>query len=410
MLYDLIVIGGGAAGMMAAGRAAEKGARVLLLEKNNRLGVKLSITGKGRCNITQAEFDNRKFIKELGANGKFLFSALHKFSARDAMDFFESRGTELKIERGARVFPKSDQSENILEILVKYCRDNSVKILTRATVKEIIAKNKKIEKVILADGQELLAEKYAICAGGKAYPGTGSTGEAYEWLAKMGHKIIEPMPGLAPIIMQEKWIKELEGASLKNVKITVFQNNKKRDERFGEALFTDDGMSGPIILDMSKKIGKLLKIKEVEISIDFKPALDFEVLDKRIQQDFMMFKNKMFKNGLGLLLPKKLIATFIKLSGIDENKKVNSITKQERKKLISLLKEFRLNVKKVDGFDKAIVTVGGADLKEIDPKTMRSKIIANLYLAGEILDLDGPTGGFNLQIAWSTGYALGDDF
>ncbi|MFH1457321.1 MAG: NAD(P)/FAD-dependent oxidoreductase [Patescibacteria group bacterium] len=408
--YDLIVIGGGAAGMMVAGRVAEKGARVLLLEKNNRLGVKLSITGKGRCNITKAEFDNRKFIENLGKNGKFFFSALYKFGVQDVINFFESSGLELKTERGGRVFPKSDQAKDVVGVLIEYCRENKVKIQTKAEVIKVAVKNNKIEKIILADGQVLTAKKYAICTGGKSYPGTGSTGEAYAWLAKMGHTVIKPMPALAPVITHEKWIKEIEGASLKNVKIAVFQNNKKQDERFGEALFTGDGMSGPIILDMSKKIGELLKKGKVEISIDFKPALGFEVLDKRIQQDFLKFKNKMFKNALDMLLPKKLITVFIKLSDIDENKKVNSVTKQERKKIINLLKDFKLKVKRVDDFNKAIITVGGVALNEIDPKTMRSKIISNLYFAGEILDLDGPTGGFNLQIAWSTGYTVGDNF
>ncbi|OIO17835.1 aminoacetone oxidase family FAD-binding enzyme [Candidatus Kuenenbacteria bacterium CG08_land_8_20_14_0_20_37_23] len=410
MNYDLAVIGGGAAGMMAAGRAGEKGAHVLLLEKNDRLGVKLVITGKGRCNVTKAEFDVRKFVGQLGQNGKFLFSALHKFSPQDTMDFFESRGVCLKIERGQRVFPVSGKAKDILEVLLKYLKINSVDVLAKAEVKDLIIKNGKIEKIILCDGKEFIAKNYAICTGGKSYSDTGSTGVAFQWLTRVGHAIVAPSPALVPVIVREKWIKELEGVSLKNVNIKVFQNGKKQCERFGEAIFTNNGMSGPIVLDLSKKIGELLKSNEVELGIDFKPALNFENLDKRVQKDFSELKNKIFKNSLGMLLPKKLIFIFVRLSGIDETKKINNVTKDERKRLVHLLKDFRLKVKSLDGFNKAIITSGGVVLNEIDPKTMRSKIIPNLYFAGEIIDLDGPTGGFNLQIAWSTGFAVGDNF
>lgn len=437
--YDLIVIGGGPAGMMAAGRAAEKGANVLLLEKNNKLGKKLLITGKGRCNITNSELDLRKFIEHFDQNGKFLFSCLHQFGVKNIIDFFENRGVPIKEERGARIFPKSDKSLDVLNVLIDYLKENKVEIKTNAEVKAIICeKNKditqstnkdinKIKKIVLVNNQEIRAKKYAICTGGKSYPLTGSNGDGYQWLKKMGHTIIDPQPALAPVLVKEKWIKELEGLSLKNVEITIYQEkknknkdqviqkieNKKKqkiDSRFGEALFTANGLSGPIILDMSKQIGKALKHYNVNLEIDFKPALDYQTLDKRIQKDFKKANNKMFKNSLNHLLPKTLIPVIVRLSGINPEKQVNIITKEERKKLLHLLKVFNLWVKKLDGFHKAIITTGGVDVKEIDPKTMQSKVISNLYFAGEILNLDGPTGGFNLQVCWSTGYALGNNF
>lgn len=410
MIYDLIIIGGGPAGMMAGARAAENDALVLLLEKNARLGTKLLITGKGRCNITNANFDVRSFVENYGKLGKFLFSALNTFGVQDAIDFFESRGMPTKVERGNRVFPKSDLSSDVVKVLIDYLKQNKVQIKTNSEVKSIICNRNKIEKIILKSGEELKAKKYAICVGGKSYPLTGSKGDAYSWLEKMGHTIIRPKPALVPILVKESLVKDLEGLSLKNVKIFIFQKDKKQDERFGEALFTAQGMSGPIILDMSKKIGELLESGEVELEIDFKPALDFATLDKRIQKDWQEFQNKMFKNSLDALLPQKLILVIIRLSEIDPEKKVNSITKDERRKLLHLLKNFKLKIEKVDGFNKAIITSGGVDLKEVDPKTMQSKIIENLYFAGEILNIDGQTGGFNLQMCWSTGFVVGENF
>jgi predicted Rossmann fold flavoprotein len=410
MKYDLIVIGGGPAGMMAAGRAAENGARVLLLEKRNKLGIKLSITGKGRCNITNAEFDDCKLIKKYGHNGKFLFSSFNKFGPQEIINFFEQRNIKTKIERGNRVFPVSDRSSTVIEALIKYLKQNNVTIKINAAVKSIVLKDKMIDKVVLLNGEEFEADKYAICTGGQAYPQTGSTGDAYTWLAKMGHTIISPEQALVPVIVKEHWVKELEGLSLKNIEISVYQNGKKVESEFGEALFTSRGLSGPVVIDMSSVIGQCLKMGEVELFVDFKPALSFKELDKRIQKDFKEFQNKQFKNSLQCLLPKKLIPVIIKLSGINPAKKVNEITRKERIMIIHLLKSFKLSVKSLDGFDRAIVTAGGVDLKEVDPKIMRSKIIKNLYLAGEVLDIDGPTGGYNLQICWSTGFCIGQNF
>lgn len=407
--YDIIVIGGGPAGMIAAGRAGERGARVLLIEKNKSLGKKLLITGKGRCNLTNAIFDVREFTKKFGQNGKFLYSSLYQFGVQDTINFFNKNKVPTKIERGKRVFPKSDESQHILFALTTYLGKNHVEIKTETKVKTITFFKNKVEKVILENGEIFKAKKYIICTGGQSYPATGSSGDGYKWIAKSGHIIVPPQPALTPIIVKELWIKELEGLSLKNVDISIYQKNKKIDSRFGEALFTLNGLSGPIILDMSKSIAAAIKNGETELRIDFKPALNLAILDKRIQKDFAEFSKKIFKNSLEWLLPKKLIPVIVKLSEINPQKQVNSITKEERKKLLHLLKEFKLQVKKIDGFNNAIITAGGVSLKEVNSKTMQSKLIENLYFAGEILDLDGPTGGFNLQSCWTTGYAAGEN-
>jgi predicted Rossmann fold flavoprotein len=412
-MYDLIIVGGGPAGLMAGNRASEKGASVLILEKNKKPGVKLLITGKGRCNITNNELDVRNFVNNFGPKGSFLFSSLSRFGVFEIMDFFEKRGLKLKIERGLRVFPKSDRASDVCDLLTTENEKNKSEIRTGVNVTKIVLGNdkKEIEKIISSEGEEFFAKNFLITTGGKSYPATGSDGSLYDEIKKMGHKMIKAKPSLVPVICSDEFVGELEGLSLKNVDISIWQNNKKIDERFGEALFTDRGMSGPIILDMSQAVGLALEKKEkVELQIDFKPALSFQELDLRIQKDFKENQNRNFKNSIDGLYPKKIIPLMIRLSGINPDKKVNEITKEERKGLVKLTKEFVLNVKKLDDFKKAIITSGGVDLSELDAKTCRSKIIGNLFFAGEILDLDGPTGGFNLQICWSTGYAVGDSF
>ncbi|MDD5527589.1 MAG: NAD(P)/FAD-dependent oxidoreductase [Patescibacteria group bacterium] len=407
MKYGVAIIGGGPAGMMAAIRAGESGARVVLLEKNKRLGAKLLITGKGRCNITNQTDSEREMIEAFGRNGKFLYPALKKFGTSEVIDFFASAGVPTKVERGNRVFPVSDASRDVLDALIERLNKVKVEIKLNSAVKEIIVKNNKIEKIVLFGGREIIADKFIVATGGKSYPATGSTGDGYEWLARMGHTINKLSPALVSIIVKEKIVKELEGLSLRNVEISLYENNKRIDSRFGEAIFTADGMSGPIVIDLSRTVGERLPGK-LKLSVDFKPAIDYPELDLRLQKDFLAMNKKIFKNSLDDLLPQKMIPVIIKLSGIDQNKKVNSIYKDERKKLLHLLKEFSLEITGLGGYDQAIITAGGVALNEVDPRTMCSKIISNLFLAGEILDLHGPTGGFNLQVCWSTGYAAGE--
>lgn len=405
--FDVAVIGGGPAGMMAAGRAAELGAKVVLLEKNDTLGKKLLLTGKGRCNITNAEFNLRKLVENYGLEGKFLFHAFSVFGPRQVIDFFNKLGLETKTERGQRVFPISDGSIDVLKALVKHLDKNKANIVYDAKILEIKCPKNKIEKLILKN-KEIISKNYIFCTGGKSYASTGSTGDGFEWAKKLGHQIKELSPALVPIVIREGWIRELQGLSLKNVEINVFQNNKKEYSKFGECLFAHFGMTGPIILDISKTVGKLLKKGGVELLLDLKPALDFAKLDQRLQRDFAKYQKKLFKNSLNDLLPQKMIPVIINLSGIDPEKKTNNITKEERQNLVKLLKGLKMTAKELLGFATAIVTSGGVSLAEIDHKTMKSKLIDNLYFAGEIIDVDGPTGGFNLQNCWSTGYLAGE--
>jgi len=408
-IYDLAVIGGGAAGIMAAGRAAELGRSVVLIDKNKQLGVKILITGKGRCNITNAEEKPKVMLEKYGKNGRFLYSAFANFSNMDVISFFENLGLATKIERGQRVFPESDDARDVVRALKQYLRDKDVDIMLNSGVKTVLSTKKEeggrtIDTMILHSGQEIKAEQYIWATGGKSYPQTGSTGDANAWLKKIGHRIVEQKPALTPIVLKEKWLKELAGLSLKNVAISIW-NNKKITEIFGEALFTHNGLSGPIILDLSNYVN--LNEEQV-VKIDFKPALDHNKLDLRIRKDFEEQKSKQFKNSLNMLLPKKLIPIMIQLSEIEPEKKVSEISKVERKRLLKLLKEMEFSVAGLIGYEKAIVTAGGVHLKDIDPKSMKSKLVDNLYFAGEMIDIDGPTGGYNLQVAWSTGYLAGE--
>ena len=404
---DLAIIGAGPAGMMAALRASKSGASVIVLEKNRIPGIKLLMTGKDRCNITNVQRDIQLFADHFGKNGRFLLSALSRFGVEQTIDFFHENNLKTKVERGGRIFPESDRASDVQELFVKLMNEHGVRVFTDCRIRTISHRDGAINKIILENNTEITAKNYLIATGGLSYPKTGSTGDGYAWARQMGHTIIKPQPSLTPVLVQEPWVKDLEGLSLKNVSITVYQGNKKRDERFGEALFTANGLSGPIILDMSKSIGIMLAQGKTDIFIDFKPALDFGKLDKRILRDLEQNKNKAIKNILPALLPKKLIPVMLEVAQIDPEKQGNAITKDERKKLRLLLKEFPLTAKNLLGFNKAIITAGGVSLKEVDPKTMRSKIISNLFFAGEILDLDGPTGGYNLQVCWSTGYLAG---
>lgn len=406
--FDVAVIGGGPSGIIAAGRAGELGARVIIIEKNDILGKKLLMTGNGRCNLTQAEFDIRKLVEKFGENGKFLFSSLSVFGTKETIDFFNKLGLETKVERGGRVFPASDDSHDVLNTLIKYIQRNNVKIRLNSKVTDVEKEENKISYIKVGE-EKIFADKYIISTGGKSYPGTGSTGDGFKWALKLGHSVTELSPSLVPVKISDDWVKELQGLSLKNVELNIYQNNRRQDSFFGEMLFTHFGISGPIVLSASKLIGQLLKKGNVKVSIDLKPALDFTKLDKRILRDFQEYQNKLFKNSLKDLLPQKLIPIIVRLSGIDPDKQVNSITKEERHKIVSLLKKLDMNVSGLLGFDYSLVTSGGINIKEIDPKTMRSKLIRNLYFAGEIIDLDGPTGGYNLQMCWTTGYIAGQN-
>jgi len=404
--FDVAIIGGGPAGIIAAIRAAELGFKVVLIEKNQNLGKKLLLTGNGRCNISHAEFNDKKFVEKLGKKGQFILSALSVFGPKEIINFFENRGLKTKIEKDGRIFPASDKAQDVLNILIKCLNKNKVKLLLNQKIIDFEIKKENIESIKLSKG-DIFARSFILCTGGKSYPETGSTGDGYAFAQKMGHKIINPKPALVPIKIKENWIKDLQGLSLKNVNITLFQNNKKQDQRMGEMIFTHFGLSGPVILDLSRKIEELLVNGEVILKIDLIPTLDFSTLDKKIQEDFK--RNKILKNYLSEIIPKRLSDLIIKFSGITPDKKLNSITKEERKKIIEIIKGFKLTPGSSASFNQAIITSGGVDLKKIDSKTMKSKIIKNLFFAGEIIDLDGPTGGYNLQICWSTGYVAGEN-
>ena len=405
-MKKIIVIGGGPAGMMAAVRAAENGAQVTLFEKNNRLGRKLSITGKGRCNLTNAT-DNQEIIKNIPGNGKFLHSALKNFTSDDTINFFESLGLETKIERGNRVFPVSDNAADVIDVLSRKLHDLKVNVKLNSTVENIITDDKKILGVEVND-RFFDADAVILATGGLSYPATGSTGDGLKFAKNLGHSITDIFPALVPLEVEEDFVKDLQGLSLKNVRVTLLTEDEFLDEIFGEMLFTHFGVSGPIILTVSRQAAKLLHEKHfVELLINLKPALSPEQLDARILRDFEKFKGKIIKNAMVELLPQKLIPVVLDLAYIDENKKVDEITKTERQNLVEILRGLPLTVTKTRPIDEAIVTAGGVSTREINPKTMESKIIENLFIVGEVVDVDGNTGGFNLQAAWAMGNAAG---
>ncbi len=391
----IAVIGGGAAGLMAAGTAHAAGAEVMLFEKNKKLGRKLAITGKGRCNVTNACSEN-EFLSNVVTNPRFLYSAINAFSSDDTQSFFEGRGVRLKVERGNRVFPVSDRAYDIVDSLGSYA--SKVKIV-HEKVTEVKATPEGIAGVT-AGGAFYPADAVIVCTGGVSYPLTGSDGDGYRFAEKLGHTVVSPRPALVPIDTFERY--DLAGLSLKNVKLTLSLNGKKIYSELGEMLFTHTGISGPLVLTASSYMNKA--VSDYKISIDLKPALDKNTLDRRLLSDFEKYSHKNFDNSLGDLLPIRLIPVIIKLSGIDEKKKVYEITKEERLKLLELLKDFPLSPKAFRPIEEAIVTSGGVSVKEIDPRTMESKIVPGLYFAGEVVDVDALTGGFNLQIAFSTAF------
>lgn len=401
-MSKVIVIGGGPAGIMSAITAAENH-DVILIEKNEKLGKKLFITGKGRCNVTNAK-DIGEFFDYIPGNPEFLYSSLYTYTNENVMNFFESLGVQLKVERGDRVFPESDKSSDIIRGLEQELIKRNVNIKLNAKVKDIILDEGKIAELVLQDDSRIKGDYFILATGGASYPQTGSSGEGFNFAKKAGHKITPLKPSLVPIELEDEWVKELQGLSLKNVEVKIKKGNKVVYKEFGEMLFTHFGISGPIVLSSSRFVESNSSMHAV---IDLKPALSEEELDKRIQKDFTKYINKDFKNSLDDLLPKKLISIIIKLSSIPEDKKVNSITKEERKSLVYLIKNLTSNIKGLRPLAEAIVTAGGVNVKEIDPSTMKSKLVDNLYFAGEVIDVDAYTGGYNIQIAFSTGYLAG---
>lgn len=413
-MKEVIVIGGGPAGLFASVWAAKKGCKVKVLEKRERPARKLLITGKGRCNLTN-NADVQELIDNVPGNGEFLYSAFYSFTNYQLIEFFNKIGVKTKVERGGRVFPESDKAMEVVDALIKQVKENDVELICNAEVEDIFVENQRVNGVILKDGRKIKCGAVIISTGGMSYPATGSTGDGYRMAKKLGHKIETPKPSLVPLETKEKWVKNIMGLSLKNVAISLqYKNKKPLYEDFGEMLFTHFGVSGPIIISSSRHLldiffmnGSRVNSEDVKLHIDLKPALSIEKLDERLQRDFVKYSNKQFKNSLQDLLPSKLIPIIIDLSGISPDKLTNQITKAERIRLAELLKKLTLTVKGFRPIEEAIVTAGGVNTDEVNPSTMESKIIKGLFFAGEVIDVDAYTGGFNLQIAFSTGYVAG---
>lgn len=405
-MSEVIVIGGGPAGMFAALFAARNGHKVILIEKNEKLGKKLYITGKGRCNITNAG-DMEDLFDHVVSNPKFLYSAFYSFDNQMVISFFEEHGLSTKVERGNRVFPVSDHSSDVIAALQRALLSQKVEILLYTKVERLLVEEECIKGVVLSNKKELYADAVIVATGGLSYPTTGSTGDGYRFAEESGHRIKNTTPSLVPFEVKENWCRDLQGLSLKNIRIAIKKEKKTVYDDFGEMLFTHFGVSGPVILSASAAIRPEEIEKGLSLFIDLKPALDEDTLDKRVLKDFEEAKNKQFKNAVPHLFPAKLIPVMIELSGIDPDKKVNEISKEERKDFVHLIKNLELTITGTRGFKEAIITKGGVSVKDVNPSTMESKLIRGLHFCGEVLDLDAYTGGYNLQIAWSTGYLAG---
>lgn len=404
--YDVLVIGGGASGLFAAGRAAELGARVLLLEKNKKLGEKLAISGGGRCNITNAEEDERLFLSKYGVAEKFLHTTFAQFKMRDTFSFFESRGLPLKVEAHKRAFPVSDRATDVIRVLAAYMEKGQVEVRTGVTVKRIVATEGRIERVETSAG-EFSAENYILATGGVSHPETGSTGDGFAWLADLGHTVAKPTPTIVPLKVEEGWVRGLAGVTLESMKITYFVDEVKKFSRTGPLLFTHFGISGPIVLNSAGKVSELLQEGIVTATIDLFPGVDLGVLDKRVTEVFDANKNKLLRNVLKEIVPSGLGDALLSLTGIDPETKVHSVTKESRKKLVDLCKRVPLTIEGLMGFDRAVVADGGLPLTEVDTKTMRSERIENLFVTGDLLHITRPSGGFSLQLCWTTGFVAG---
>ncbi len=405
-MSKVFVIGGGPAGMFAALAAARAGCETVICEQNEKLGKKLFITGKGRCNLTNA-CDTDEIFENIVRNRKFMYSAVYSFDNFRVMNYFEESRLPLKTERGGRVFPCSDHSSDVIGTLKRNLKKEGVSVRLNTKVKGIQSENGEVSHILFADGKRERADAVILATGGCSYPSTGSTGDGYRFAGKLGHHIVPPYPSLVPFTVKEDYVKELMGLSLKNVTVTIRSGKKKLFEEFGEMLFTHFGVSGPIFISASSKVNDAVLKGELAAEIDLKPALTEEMLDRRILRDFEDNKKKRFANAISKLYPAKLLPVIVRLSGIPPEKKVNEITLEERKHLISCTKHFSFTLTGLRGFEEAIITRGGIDTKEVNPSTMESKLVRHLYFAGEVLDVDALTGGFNLQIAWSTGYLAG---
>lgn len=405
--YDLVVIGGGPAGMMAAGRAAELGARVVLLEKNPSLGKKLLITGGGRCNLTNAEFDVRRFLTKLKASQKFLFSPFSRFGVAETLAFFNERGMPTKIEAENRAFPESNSARSVWEVLVEYMEKYKVRVETGAAVSGFACEEKRLLGVKLKDKRIIRASSVILATGGSSRPETGSTGEGFDWLAELGHTVIKQSAAIVPVKTKEKWAHALAGVALGEAKLTAYQDGKKMAGNTGKLLFTHYGLSGPLALNMSREIGELLGYGAVTLGIDLLPGRDMKDIDTEILALLQANHNKRVRNSLPGLTQTAIMNALIKQAGIDPEKPSNSVTREERQSLIRLLKHIPLSVSGLMGLDKAVVTSGGVKLEEVDFKTMRSKLYPNLYLVGDVLNIDRPSGGYSLQLCWTTGFVAG---
>ena len=404
---DVIVIGAGASGLIAAGIAAQKYQNVLLLEKKTRPAIKLSITGKGRCNVTNSA-DIKEFVTEFGNNGKFLYSAFSKFFNTDTINFFEELGVKCRLERGGRYFPESNDAHDVVNALIKFVKSKNVKIITNTQVTKFVCENKKIKSVVLKNGTQYVANKFILATGGKSYPLTGSTGDGYDLAKSVGHTIIKPQPALIPLVSDDEFLKQLNKLKLKNIEISVLADNKVITKLFGEIEFTIFGLTGPLILTVSSQVFSLLEQKKnIDISINLKPALDDKQLDDRLVRELNNFGNMPVRNMLKTLLPLQMIEPFMKKNNIKWTEVCSAINREKRKRIFDGLRNVKFKIVSTRPIDEAIITKGGISLKEVEQNTMKSKLMENLYFCGEILDIDGPTGGFNLQAAFSTGYLAG---
>jgi predicted Rossmann fold flavoprotein len=413
--WDVAVIGGGPAGMMAAGRAAERGLKVVLLEKNDILGKKLLITGGGRCNVTNAELDTRRLLEKFRDNGKYLFSAFSKWSVTETLNFFHLRAMPTKEENEKRVFPISNKAQSVWDVLVEYIKKGGATVLSNSEVKgfhnvdgHLPTKGELIHGIMLKDGKEIHAKSFVLATGGKSRPETGSTGDGFKWLKEIGHTVIEPEASLVPVTIEDAWVKSISGATLPEVKITLLQNGEKQESKKGKLLFTHFGVSGPTILNMSKDVGELLKYGEVVISLDLIPSRDYGQLNVALQELFATDNHKKLKNSLSALVHSALVPVLLEKAGIDSDAFNHSITREERLALVNVIKHLDMKITGLLGEDKAIVTSGGVVLDEVDFKTMQSRLFPNLYLVGDILNIDRPSGGYSLQLCWTTGFVAGD--